>query len=370
MPIKFTPKEDRIILEYRNCINPVGYEQIRDILHDETETERTAESIRMRYRRLSGQLVNLKRENVDNKFLRLMKKPQKFADIAEEQETTVAEIKQKIRDLEKSGYVFEMIGSDHIVYVSNPVKELNKPFDNHSMTNGESELLIGAIADTHLCSKMDRIDLLDKFYKECRALGVTYVLHAGDVGDGSGRVYKGHLFELRFAGFDNHKAYIRDKYPYIPGIKTIMIPGNHDESYYADSGGDLLDYVAKERDDFVYLPNNRTRVFLGDEKDPFKIVLQHGMRSATKVISYRLQEYIEGANNIFDRDVDMLILGHYHQLIDLPFQSVLGIMPGGFQDPTKLLLRMPHPPTRAGVIVKVTREENSWAYEVMKRKYR
>ena len=82
----------------------------------------------------------------------------------------------------------------------------------HTHTWKGDTLQFGVIADTHLCSKYCRIDLLNEFYDIIAAEGIDTVFHAGDLVDGEG-VYRGHAYELEVIGSDAQVDYVVKNYP-------------------------------------------------------------------------------------------------------------------------------------------------------------
>jgi hypothetical protein len=72
---------------------------------------------------------------------------------------------------------------------------------------------IGLISDTHLGSTKQQITLCHKAYEIFEEEKVIMAIHAGDLSDGDGSVYRGQSFEQFLHGADNHIKYIVDNYP-------------------------------------------------------------------------------------------------------------------------------------------------------------
>ena len=78
----------------------------------------------------------------------------------------------------------------------------------------------GAIGDTHLCSKQERLAELADMYRIFTANGVKTVLHTGNYIDGESRFNR---HELKVHGMDAQLQYLGDHYPEGPGITTYMV---------------------------------------------------------------------------------------------------------------------------------------------------
>ncbi len=97
---------------------------------------------------------------------------------------------------------------------------------------------VGVISDTHLgskyCLREQLRDFINFAYYE---RGVREILHPGDVLDGN---YKknGQLYECSHVGLDSQCGDLYDTLPQLPGLTYHGITGNHDETFWAESGHD------------------------------------------------------------------------------------------------------------------------------------
>ena len=204
----------------------------------------------------------------------------------------------------------------------------------------------GVIGDTHLVSTHDRIGALNSYYDYVQENGINLVLHAGDLFDGMD-VYKGHNNAIRFSGFDRHMEYGLNEYPYRAGIKTILIGGNHDESFIKLAGVDPVAHFVRQREDCEYIGMYDGLVDIGG----VTVNLHHG-HGYSYAQSYMLQKYVEKIP-VKERP-DIFACGHWHHAISmLGYQGVDSFSVGCFQGRTGLLKRLGGYPTIGGWIMEV-----------------
>ena len=83
----------------------------------------------------------------------------------------------------------------------------------------------GIVSDTHLCSRLEKLDELHTFYEICRKEGITDIIHCGDLIDGWG-MFRGQENEVHTFGARNQAEYVVKYYPKVKGIETFFITGN------------------------------------------------------------------------------------------------------------------------------------------------
>jgi predicted phosphodiesterase len=205
----------------------------------------------------------------------------------------------------------------------------------------------GVISCTQIGSKYQQMTHLHSFYKLCKKKGIELVLHCGDLVDGS-KVYRGQEYELFLHGADAQKEYVVNQYPRIAGIKTKVIMGNHDESFYKTDGYNIVKAICEQRDDIEYLGDYLAFI----DVDKIKLALMHGAGGVAYARSYKLQKIIEQLSP--NSKPHMLFLGHYHVQAHIPaYRNVEGIMVGCFQSQTPFLTRLGLAPNIGGVLVEM-----------------
>jgi DNA polymerase II small subunit/DNA polymerase delta subunit B len=230
--------------------------------------------------------------------------------------------RQLLKEIENRGYFTSKI----------PPQKIGKVFRAEPKTKG-ARYVIGLVADTQMCSKYQQITHLYSAYQWFKALGVETVLHAGDVVDGE-RVYRGQEYELFAHGADAQRDYVIENYPRVKGVKTFMISGNHDASFWNVSGYNIVDAICSKRDDLVFLGDNYATYMIGE----IKIAIMHGEGGVPYARSYRLQKIIEQISP--ENKPHMLFLGHFHvEDVQPMYRNVLGIQLPCFQAQTPFLAR-------------------------------
>jgi len=207
---------------------------------------------------------------------------------------------------------------------------------------------IGLVSDTHLGSKYQQLSHLYTFYEILNQRGITDVIHAGDVSDGSGYVYQGHMYELFLHGADEHIDYIIDNYPKYGGIKTYFICGNHDESFYKRNAIDIGKHISLRRPDLIHLGFHGA--FLGLAGIDNLMYIFHGSGGVSYARSYRQQKMIEQLSPA--QKPYFLFIGHYHITNTLwQYRNVFSQMLPCFQSQTPFLKRKGLNPEIGGMIL-------------------
>lgn len=191
---------------------------------------------------------------------------------------------------------------------------------------------LGVVSDTHLGSVHQQITLLHETYKIFKAEGIKQVLHAGDMIEGNGRLYKGQQFEMFVHGADSLVSYTIKQYPQVPGITTYCIAGSHDFSYFKEDGYDALRAIADKRPDIKYLGVSGAYLNFGK----INVYLMHGSGGNAYARSYKMQKIIEQLPA--GEKPHILLLGHYHTTNILPnYRNVAGFQLPCFQTQTQYL---------------------------------
>jgi predicted phosphodiesterase len=205
---------------------------------------------------------------------------------------------------------------------------------------------IGVVSDTHLCSKKEKLDELLTFYSICKKVGVSIVLHAGDILDGI-KCYRGHEQEVHTFGAKEQVRYAINRYPFVEGIITHFIDGNHDESFWKLAGICTGELISNERPDLVYMGLYSADIEIGG----VKIRLHHGDGGGSYALSYKGQKLAE---QIPSGDKPrILLIGHYHTCFYFFYRNIHIFNCGSFQGQTSYLLRRGLNPAIGGWILEV-----------------
>ena len=238
-------------------------------------------------------------KELKNKLKYLINKKKDLLTICEELE---------LKDYEVIGLVELMKQDGELVdYVDGQIIKLKKPLksnDVYKIPNNLERLRLLLISDTHICSKYERLDILNYLYDKANKKQVNYILHSGDLTDGLSNRQQ-QLYELKEISYDGQRDYTIEKYPK-SNIPTYLIAGNHDLWWVKQCGTDIVKDICKNRDDLIYLGSDCEDLQIGK----LKIRLYHG-KGGGYAKSYKLQKYLD-AIPIEERP-HILQTGHIHQ---------------------------------------------------------
>ena len=257
-----------------------------------------------------------------NKIKYLINKKKTLKEICEELELKDYEIIGLVELMKQDGELLD--------YVNGEVIKLKKPIQNndiYELPNNLEHLKLLLISDTHLCSKYDRLDILNYLYDKAEDRGIKYVLHCGDVLDGIYVNRPQHIYELRCVGFDEHLDYVVNKYPHFSG-KTFFIGGNHMDTYFKNGGSDMGKAISREREDLIYLNPDTADLKIGK----VGIHMHHGGGGRSYSLSYKLQRYVETLPQ--DKKIDIVMQGHFHNAMYMYYMGKHCFQVGALEDET------------------------------------
>lgn len=209
----------------------------------------------------------------------------------------------------------------------------------------DKEFKFGVVSDTHLCSIHEKLDELHTFYAICKKVGCEFILHAGDMVEGSGRIYRGQLSEINVYGALRQAEYAVKNYP--SGMTTYFIAGNHDMSFFNENGVDVCKIISEKRKDLIYLGQYQADIILGG----VKFRLMHHDKAPAYALSYPGQKIAE---QIASGDKPhILLLGHLHSAFSFWYRLMNILSCGAFQGQTPFLMRKGINPAVGGWICTV-----------------
>lgn len=261
-------------------------------------------------------------KEIINKIKYLINKKKTLKEICEELELKDYEVIGLVELMKQDGELLD--------YVNGEVIKLKKPIQNndiYELPNNMEHLKLLLISDTHLCSKYDRLDILNYLYDKAEDRDIKYVLHCGDVLDGLYVNRPQHIYELRCVGFDEHLDYVVNKYPHFSG-KTFFIGGNHMDTYFKNGGSDMGKAISREREDLVYLNPDTADLKIGK----VGIHMHHGGGGRSYSLSYKLQRYVETLPQ--DKKIDIVMQGHFHNAMYMYYMGKHCFQVGALEDET------------------------------------
>lgn len=277
--------------------------------------------------------------SIDQRLLK-ERKPQSLDILAQELGIGVDVVQTAIDNLREKGYTFQSEGGTVVRSKSQTegsIFDYSKKFSHN--------LHFGVVSDTHLGSKKERLDALDKMYDTFQKEGVHDVFHVGDLTDGW-QVYQGQEFEVHKFGQDEQVDYAVHEYPKRKGIVTHFITGNHDLKQYEKGGIDIGMPVSQKRTDMKYLGQAYARVIL---PEGVELDLLHPGGGSAYALSYKAQRYI---NNLSPHDIpNILVFGHYHCAFYMDYRNVHFLQVPAFKDSGIWEKRLGLNPTTGGWLV-------------------
>ena len=203
------------------------------------------------------------------------------------------------------------------------------------------------IADTHVCSIHEQLELLYEFYKIAEQEKCKGVLCAGDLLAGNGTVYRGQIQDLRIIGEDKQINYFCSVFPQT-SLKTYAIAGNHDLDLWKQCGSDIVQKISEKREDIEYL--GKMAATLEDEETGTTIMLKHGDGGLGAFKSYKPQKIVDNLKP--EQVADITVIGHYHINLYIPnHRGSAIILPGCFEAQSDYLLKKDLMPEVGGCIL-------------------
>jgi len=200
------------------------------------------------------------------------------------------------------------------------------------------EIKFGAIADTHLGSKYERMDILNILYDIFQKENINVVLHGGNYVDGE---FYFNKYETYTKGFDEMIDNFIEKYPQREGIKTHFISGDDHEGWWMQreglDAGRVVVERAKEagREDLVYLGYQERDLVLKNKKGSALLRIMHAGGGTAYADSYSTQKMVESFAE--GEKPHILLVGHYHKSIYHTPRGIHVIQLGTTQDQTKFM---------------------------------
>lgn len=221
-------------------------------------------------------------------------------------------------------------------------------------------VVFGALGDTHLGSKYQRLDALTAYYKELQQRGVQTVFHTGNYIEGEARF---NINDILVHGFENQIDHFIQNYPFHPGITTYLVDGDDHEGWYTQREGIevglRLEQAATRagRDDIRYLGYMEADVTIQVGGTKLLVRVLHGGGGSSRAVSLAAQNIIDSYT--VNELPDILLIGHYHKAHHLPnYRGVAAIQTGAFQEQTPFMRKKKLVAALGGFSISVTIPSN------------
>ena len=180
-----------------------------------------------------------------------------------------------------------------------------------------NHIKICVVSDTHLCTNIQQLGLLNEVYKEAYNRKIKTFLHCGDLLDGDfTKIRPDQNYQLFKRGFDEQTMYAVEMYPYIEGAKTFFIEGSHDQTHVKNGGATPGLWISKLREDMVYLGTPEATIDLGN----VKIKMQHPGGGCARSLSYKPQIAIDEMDS--NDKPNIFLQGHFHKAYGGVYRNV------------------------------------------------
>lgn len=266
---------------------------------------------------------------------RRIKKATTIVRIAEQMHSTEEDVLAVVNDMEESGYIILRRGNT--IQLGKSVEHIPQGIvvTNHFHNKPIS---FGIVADMHMCSKAERLDVLNAAYDEFERKGLTTVLCPGNYCDGECRF---NTHELLAHGIADQCQYCIDHWPCKPGIKTYFVDGDDHEGWFHQREGIefgrflMLEAQAQGRNDLVYMGYMEADFELKAPQGSAIVKVIHAGGGSSYAFSYASQKLVESFQG--GEKPAVCIIGHYHKMEFCFPRNVYCVQAGCMQDQTMFM---------------------------------
>lgn len=202
----------------------------------------------------------------------------------------------------------------------------------------ETEYPLGVVADNHLGSKYERLDVLEALFDRFASYGVQTVYQCGNIIDGEARFNK---FDIYAHGVEGQIANLIEKWPRREGIVTQFVTGDDHEGWYVqrehiDVGRRIeQDAYGAGRDDLRHLGYMERDIDYQQEGGSGRVRIIHTGGGSSYATSYAAQKLVESLQG--GEKPPIIFVGHLHKFDYSYPRNVHIIQPGTTQDQTPFM---------------------------------
>ena len=249
--------------------------------------------------------------------------------------SSIEEVSAVVDDMEERGYIITREGSTVQLGKLPESPHTNIIMENHF--HGKP-ISFCVVADMHLCSKAERLDVLNAAYNEFARRGITTVLCPGNYIDGESRFNK---HELKAHGIADQCQYAIDYWPSKQSIKTYFVDGDDHEGWYCQREGIefgrylMLESHTQGRHDLVYMGYMEADFELKAPEGTAVIKVIHAGGGSSYAFSYSSQKLVESFQG--GEKPAVAIIGHYHKMEYCFPRNVHCLQAGTTEDQTRFM---------------------------------
>lgn len=251
------------------------------------------------------------------KIFKIIKNGTEVFELCQKLNMKPLEVNGLIEALKIRGYDIEIVKQDDklVVVKKNIVKTTTKKIKPDIENLNHIKVCI--VSDTHLCTTIQQLGLLNEVYKEGHKRGIKIFLHCGDLLDGDfTKIRPDQNYQLFKRGFDEQTMYAIDMYPYIKDAKTYFIEGSHDQTHVKNGGATPGLWISKIRNDMIYMGTPEAIIELGN----VKIKMQHPGGGCARSLSYKPQIAIDEMDT--NDKPNIFLQGHFHKAYGGVYRNV------------------------------------------------
>lgn len=259
-------------------------------------------------------------------------------------------------ELVDNGYILNKNGS--IAFLDESLEKL-PTYSIDYRKHGSNDIVFGAVADTHIGSKYERIDVLESLYDRFEEEGITTVFHGGNWIDGEARFNRSDIYSYGLG--DQVKNFI-DKYPHRNGMTTHIISGDDHEGWYVQREkiniGKYMEMTARDngRTDLIDAGYMERDFNLVQKSGSATLRLAHLGGGSAYATSYSAQKYMESLQG--GEKPQIVLIGHYHKFEYGYPREVHTIQLGAVQDQTPFMRKRRLQSMLGGCIIRIKQADN------------
>ena len=328
-------------------------------------TGQSVDAVRKMYRRLA---LPPKRKNVQYEaaglsadieaMKRYMKSPRTIEEVCDRFNLPPVKVRETIDDLRDNHHVFEI--TDDKIKLGKDIAPNYKPVAVDFQKYKETEVPFGFVADNHIGSKYERLDVLNDLYDRFQKEGVTTVYQGGNIIDGE---FRHNKFDIYVRGVNDQVQNLIEKYPQRKGITTHFVTGDDHEGWYVQREhiniGEVIESMANTagRQDLRHLGYMERDIALkqGDKESIIRVI--HAGGGSSYALSYSSQKYAEALQG--GEKPSIVLVGHFHKF-DYSYPREIYMIQGGCtEDQTPFMRKRKLQAMIGGCIIWVKQAENA-----------
>lgn len=284
------------------------------------------------------------------------KAQQTIEELADILDVSPRHVREAVRSLEEGSHLIKVSGSTLILERDLQLETTPLPIDNSKYL--EQEIPLGFVADNHLGSKYERLDVLESLYDRFASYGVETVYQGGNILDGEARFNK---YDIYCSGIEAQVANVVEKWPSRKGLVTMFVTGDDHEGWYVqrehiDIGRKIESEArAAGREDLVHLGYMERNLLYEQPGGSATIRVIHAGGGSAYATSYTSQKYVESIQG--GEKPQIILVGHFHKF-DYSFPRSVHVIQGGCtQDQTPFLRKKRIEAHVGGVVLWVKQNE-------------